>query len=399
MTVDPTEINYYDLLMEMDQLQGKRIIVFHICSLGQVQFIAPIWRDIIQRQLPWSLYLACDYDIRGRVIDLDIPASRCMTAQVAQKLERTELFLETEIYGRGPQKARKIFIGHGQPNKWTNWSDENLLSFEHYFLYGELERSMFDVIRAKQPDSTRHIRLHNIGYPKLDDQLSGKYDRKAVLERLGLDPGRKTLIYAPAWDPGGALRSYGPIIPQLLLDAGDINVIVKLHPASLEKPDAPTYQFYTGGHDWVDIFSTLNSNPRFRYVDEYLVNPLLFAADLMVTDFSGVALEFMTLDRPVIYLHCPEFYEKTLVEWGNDPAVSLHDERFNAGRDAGLVVMEPEQLGDAVRRSLAAPEEFANKRHCLMEKFIYNPGHGSAATVEAMAGLLDELSTSVQRNH
>lgn len=390
MTIDRTEISYLDLMMEIDQLESKRVIVFHISSLGQLQFIAPIWREIIQQKLPWSLYLACDYDVKGRIAGLEIPATRCMTSEIARELERTELFLETEIYGRGPKSAMKIFIGHGQPNKWTNWSDENLLAFDHYFLYGELERSMFNVIKSKQPKSTRHIRLHNIGYPKLDDQMNGRYDGKQILECLGLEPSRKTIIYAPAWDPGGALRSYGPIVPQILLDAGDFNVIVKLHPASLELPDAPTYQFYTGGFDWAAVFSVLEANPRFRYVNEHLINPLLFAADLMVTDFSGVALEFMTLDRPVIYLHCPDFYEKTLIEWGNDPMVSLYDERFNAGRDAGLVVMKPEQLGDAVLRSLALPEECAVKRQQLMKKFIYNPGRGSVATVEAMAGLLNE---------
>jgi CDP-glycerol glycerophosphotransferase (TagB/SpsB family) len=243
---------------------------------------------------------------------------------------------------------------------------------------------------AEKPDSTCHIRLHNIGYPKLDDQISGHYDRRDVLEKAGLDPSRKTIIYAPAWDPGGALRTWGPVIPQLLLEAGDVNVMVKLHPASLEPPDSPNYQMLSGGIVWPEVFKALEANPRFRYIDAPLVNPLLAAADIMVTDFSGVALEFMTLDRPVIYLHCPEFYEKTLVDWGNDPAVSLHDERFNAGRNAGLVIMHPEELATAVQRSLAVPDEFADKRHRLMEKFIYNPGRGSSATVEAMTRLLDD---------
>jgi hypothetical protein len=73
MAIDRTEISYLDMMMEMDQMQGKRIVMFHLCSLGQVQFIAPIWREILRQQLPWSLFLACDYDIRGRVPELNIP--------------------------------------------------------------------------------------------------------------------------------------------------------------------------------------------------------------------------------------------------------------------------------------------------------------------------------------
>jgi CDP-glycerol glycerophosphotransferase (TagB/SpsB family) len=312
-----------------------------------------------------------------------------MTSRAAEAMVHTDVFLQTEIYGRGPSNALRIFIGHGQPNKWTNWSEENLKAFDLYFLYGELERSMFEVIMESRPESTRHIKLFNIGYPKLDDQIQGKYSREEVLESIGLDPKRKTVIYAPAWDPGGALRTLGVLVPQLLLKTADINVITKLHPASLEPSYSPNYAFYTGGVDWLSAFQALEANPRFKYVHDFLINPLLFASDAMVTDFSGVALEFMTLDRPVVYLHCPQFYQKTLVEWGNDPEVSLNDERFNAGRNAGIVVHRPEELVDAVRRCLTNPGEHCEKRRRLVSKFLYNPGFGSRATVDKIMELLD----------
>ena len=374
--------------METDTSLGRRIIVFHVCSLGQIQFISPIIREMRRRNLPHALYVACEYDIRGMEHGLDIPQTNFMVAEVAREMEFVDIFLQTEIYARGPEQALRIFIGHGQPNKWTAWSDADLKAFNCYFLYGELERSMFEVIMRDKPSATKHISLFDIGYPKLDDQINGCYDRTSILEQLGLDPRKKTVIYAPAWDPGGALRTYGLLIPQLLLEAGDINVITKLHPASLEPAGSPFFEFYTGGVDWRTAFSRLNENPRFAYVNTFLVNPLLVASDVMVTDFSGVALEFMTLDKPVIYQHCPEFYEKTLVEWGNDPMVSLHDERFNAGRNAGLVVEQPSMLADAVRRSIDAPHECGSLRRQLMAKFLYNPGKASSATVDKIEELL-----------
>ncbi len=389
MKIDQTEINRINLQMEKDKIQGNRVVIFHICSLGQIQFIAPIHQEMLRRNLSVSCWLSCDYRLKEKAEGLDIPFSRYLTGSIAERMLHADIFLQTEIYGRGPRNALRIFIGHGQPNKWTNWSEENLKAFDLYFLYGELERSMFEVIMQSQPESTRHIKLFNIGYPKLDDQIQGKYNREEVLEKLGLDPRRKTVIYAPAWDPGGALRTLGTLVPQLLLKSGEINVIVKLHPASLEPPYSPTYQFYTGGVDWLSVFSALEVNPRFKYVNDYLINPLLAASDLLVTDFSGAALEFMCLDRPVVYIHCPEFYEKTLVQWGNDPDVSLHDERFNAGRNAGLVAYRPEKLLSAVRRSLADPTELSDRRRRLVSKFIYNPGYGSRATVDKVLELLD----------
>ena len=389
MKTDPTEISYIRLQMEIEKSLGRRIIVFHICSLGQIQFIAPIHREILRRKLPFACFLACDYDIRSHTVGMDISPSRFMTTATAQQMELTDIFLQAEIWARGPEHAFRIFVGHGQPNKWTYWSNDNLKSFDFYFLYGELERSMFQVIMQSNVESTKHIKLFNIGYPKLDDQIQGKFDRETILRELNLDPAKKTVIYAPAWDPGGSLRTLGTGVVAKLLEIADINIIAKLHPASLEPPDSPSFEFYTGGVNWLEEFRKLESNPRFRYVNEYLINSLLFASDLMVTDFSGVALEFMTLDRPVIYLDCPEFYEKTLVGWGNDPEVSKNDERFNAGRNTGLLARDLGELPGQVKRALNDPAELSQQRKRLVDRFLYNPGRGSAASVDALEQILD----------
>lgn len=389
MTFDPTEISYLNLLMEMDKQQGMRVIIFHICSRGQVQFIAPIHQEMLRRKIPASCWLASDYPLYEQVEGLDIPLSRFMTTQVAEQMIHADIFLETEIYGRSPKNALSVFVGHGQPNKWTNWSEENLRAFDLYFLYGELERSMFEVIMQSRPESTGHIKLFNIGYPKLDDQLQGRFDRDKILQELGLAPKLKTIIYAPAWDPGGSLRSLGTAVAAKMLEVENVNVIAKLHPASLEPVYSPQFDFFTGGVDWLREFRKLETNPRFRYVNDYLVNPLLFASDVMVTDFSGVALEFMTLDRPVIYIDCPEFYEKTLVEWGNDPEVSKNDERFNAGRNTGILVKDITELPAQISRALKNPMELSEQRQRLSKRFLYNPGFGSKAAVDAILQVLD----------
>lgn len=389
MSSQQAEIDRFNHMMMADKLEGNRVIVFHICSLGQIQFIAPIHQELVKRKTPASCWLACEYPLDKEIEALGIPFSHYMTSLVAEQMVHADLFLQTEIWGRGPRHALRVFVGHGQPNKWTNWSDENLQAFDLYFLYGDLERSMFEVIMQSKPESSRHIRLLNIGYPKLDDQMQGNYQRAAVLKELGLDPERKTVIYAPAWDPGGALRTLGTSVIGKILEIPDINVIAKLHPASLEPSYSPQHLFYTGGVDWSQEFSKLESNPRFRYVNDYLINPMLFASDLLVTDFSGVALEFMVLDRPVIYIDCPEFYEKTLVTWGNDPEVSKNDERFNAGRNTGIIVRSIAELPAQTARALGNPLEFSPLRKRLSDRFLYNPGNGSKAAVDAMLQILD----------
>lgn len=376
--------------MLLDRVKGKKIIVFHISSPGQIQFISPVYNELKKRNINISYYLACDYPIKNEIDGMNIPLSHCISGKITKCFFLTDIFLQTEIYGRGPKNAKRVFVGHGQPNKWTNWSEENVKAFDYYFLYGELERWMFEVIMKDRPDSTKHIKMMNIGYPKLDAQIQGLYDRVKVLEDLGLDPNLKTVIYAPAWDPGGSLRTLGTKVAEKLLEIEKINLLVKLHPVSMEPANSLHYDFYTGGINWQKEFSVFTDRSNFRFVSEYLINPILSASDVMVTDFSGVALEFMTLDRPVIYIDCPEFYNKILREWGNDPEVSKNDDRFNAGRNAGIVVNDLEELKKAVRQSISNPEELSVKRKALMKSFLYNPGKASVAAADAIADLLND---------
>jgi hypothetical protein len=198
------------------------------------------------------------------------------------------------------------------------------------------------------------------------------------------------VLYAPAWDPGGSLRSFGDKVIEQLLSIGDANVVVKLHPVSHTPVSSPSYEFYTGGVDWTRRFRIYEANPLFRHVTAYQVDPLLVAADLLVTDFSSVALEFIGLDKPVIYLDCPEYFEKTLKLPGyeSDPEYVKTNPRANAGRHVGVVVEHVEGLASAAREALADPAVNSAKRRELAGTLLYNPGRGAEAAAREILRML-----------
>jgi hypothetical protein len=378
-------------LIDKERSTGKQIVYFHISSPGQMQFSLPIYRELLQRDCPVSCYLTTDYQMPDVEQAFGLCDEKCILAEFVTQLKGVDLFLQPEIHGRGPKDATRVMIGHGQPNKHTNWAEENLRAFDVYFLYGPLLREMFEQICEEKPEATKHIRLLNTGYPKLDEQITGKIDQKSVLEKLGLPTSNRTVIYAPAWDPGGSLREFGMDVVETLLDLPDTNLLVKLHPVSLEPVNSQHFEFYTGGVEWEKVFKKLESeHPNFRYINEWVINPYLVASDLMVTDFSGVALEYMTLDRPVIYLECPKFYQETLVTWKNDPHLAKTDDRFNAGRNYGTVANHVNELAELVKKELASPCEKSQLRSEFIKKFLYNPGNASKKTVDAIIELLEE---------
>jgi len=373
-------ITHVPLLLSMHQnkKKGKTVVCYQILSAGQLQYILPIHNVLLNKHSErFSFYVSMDYPMQDKLTELDLPEEKFFPSKIAKYLTNIDIFLEPEIHSRGPKQAIKIFSGHGQANKLSNWADENLRAFDIYFLHGPLEREMFEVVKASRPEATKHIELVDIGYPKLDALINGTYDRSAILKKLSFEPKNKTIIYAPAWDPGGSLRTYGIKVIQTLLSIPNVNILVKLHPASMEPKNSPHYEFYTGGIDWEEEFSHFNDNSRFKFIKDYLINPYLHVSDLMVNDFSGVGLEFMVLNRPVIYIDCPEYFEKVLPSWNCDANLAKNDDRFNGGRNAGTVVYNLDMLKQAVIFELSEPNINSSKREALSQKLMFNPGRGA----------------------
>ena len=373
--------------MAGDRLRGKKIVIIFVEELGFIQFIRPIFDELrAQAGDKISYYLATEYAERDdHLAAFGVPRSKRFHPRLARAFYLADVFLSASVYGKGPRTARRVNISHNQPTKFEAYPREYVMNYDVHFLTGPLHREQYEHMFEKHGlDTSNDYRLIDVGYPKSDALLQGKYDRAEVLRGLGLDPNRKTVLYAPAWDPGGSLREFGDeVIEQLL--ALEANVIVKLHPVSHTPPSSASYEFYTGGVNWVERFRKYESNQIFRHVAAFEVDPLLVAADLLVTDFSSVALEFVGLDRPIIYLDCPVYFEKTLKMPGyeTDPEYVKTNPRANAGRHVGIVVDNVNQLSAAAADALANPIERSNLRRELAKQLLYNPGKaGKVAATE-----------------
>jgi len=378
--------------MARDKASGRKIIIVFVEELGFIQFLLPVVEELKRRRgASISWYLATDHVTHGDELAVfNVPAQRQFPPRLARALLLADVFLSASVYGKGPPTSLRINISHNQPTKFEAYPKEHLVNYDVHFLTGPLHREQYEHMFELHGMDLSRVKLINVGYPKSDALLQGRHDRRHVLEQLGLDPARKTVLYAPAWDAGGSLRSFGEEVIEQLLSLTDVNVVVKLHPISYTDSSSPNFEWYAGGVDWVERFRRFESNPRFRHVTSFQVDPLLVASDLLVTDFSSVALEFMVLDKPVIYLDCPEYFEKTLKHpaYNSDPDYVRNDPKANAGRHAGVVVEHVRDLAAAARRYLAEPELDSDKRRKLASTLLYNPGRGAEAAATSILHLL-----------
>jgi len=246
-----------------------------------------------------------------------------------------------------------------------------------------LQERMFEAFRSSSP-KFRRLWSRRIGLIKSDQLLNGGFDRTNVLADLALDPRLPTVLFAPTWEAGAALRTQGQEICQRLAQES-WNTIVKLHPMSYFPS---TEVFATGGVDWKDAFTSLESD-RFRHSPRADVSPLLAAADVLVTDISSVAFEAILVDKPVVFIDCPEFMSKNVREmYGISEAEARNDLRYNCGREAGEVARSLDELIDAIQNAIDDPEKLAAKRGEVREQLVFNPGQAATNAADAFAELL-----------
>src|SRR5262249_8927923 len=126
---------------------------------------------------------------------------------------------------------------------------------------------------------------------------------------------------------------------------------------------------------------------RVRLWRGFDVIPLLAGADVLVSDLSSVANEFLLRDRPIVYLavenHDRKIRNSAARRFGSDDP-----EGRGWGREAGEVAADPTAARRAVERALADPAARSLVRRDRARAMFYNPGCATAVAVGESLRLL-----------
>ena len=264
----------------------------------------------------------------------------------------------------------RIQVFHGVGGKYGfDAPTTSMRAWDRLFFVNE--RRLRNFIRAGAIDAdSPAIRL--IGYPKLDALVNGTYHRTAILESLGLDPARRTILYAPTWSPASSLNAMGVALVRRLLDTGD-NVIVKLHDRSRD-----VRGFYSGGVDWVAALQPVLKGRAGVLAPGHDIIPYLVAADLMITDHSSAGFEFLLRDRPIVRIHRPDLIREA----------NIHPDYVALLASVSESVIGVDDAVAAVDRGLASPDALRETRRAVAADIFYRPG---GATARAIRGLYEAI--------
>lgn len=269
------------------------------------------------------------------------------------------------------RETARIQVFHGVGGKYGfDAPDRSMREWHRLFFVNERRLRNFIARDAVDADSPA-IRL--VGMPKVDCLVDDTFHRDHVLQALGLDPAKPTVLYAPTWSPASSLNDMGVE----LLDALGrlpVNVIMKLHDRSRDLRER-----YSGGVDWAAKLQPLLVRGQGALAPGHDISPYLVAADLMITDHSSAGFEFLLRDKPLVRIHRPQLIELANVH--PDYVALLTTVSRSVDDLAGAVA--------AVEQGLADPGAQSAERRRVAADLFYKPGGATARSVGELYNVLE----------
>jgi YidC/Oxa1 family membrane protein insertase len=259
-----------------------------------------------------------------------------------------------------------------------------------HMIYRKGAFDAFDTILCTGPHHEREIRATEQVYglkPKnLVPHGYGRLDTMLEAPRAGSRPGRGRpesvhVLVAPSWGPHGLLETRGVEFCRVLLAAG-LRVTVRPHPMTRRKwPECiRDIEGAFGGHDRLTLETGVASFES------------LESADVMISDWSGAALEFaFAYDKPVLFVDVPRKVNNPEYERiGCEPLeVSIREQ---IGR-----VIPPACLADLpmhLQELMRDAEGMRGRIQRVRAEAVYNVGESGRAGASAIVEMADEVRST-----
>jgi CDP-glycerol glycerophosphotransferase (TagB/SpsB family) len=274
-------------------------------------------------------------------------------------------------------RAKKIQLWHGVPLKKMGLLVPSVAK-RHDSLLGRFSNAIrgknypYDLFVSTSEYFTENIfkkteivkMFIDAGYPRNDIFFKEQLDE---LDLLGADSeslhkidefrknGFKSVLYAPTWDDpmGNAVKSG-------FLDLAKLSEFAKKQ----------RLLFVFKFHPSVDCVEEFGLFDNIIYYDNTKdIQPLLRATDILVTDYSSVYIDYLLLDRPVVFFAYN--YEKYVESRG-----FIFDYKTMS---PGPICYLQDQLQEAIANlAIGRADEFANKR-AEMKKFAFKYEDGKSS--------------------
>lgn len=354
----------------------RRRILINAGLPMEFSMIAPIYRRLSQDRRVEFFFTSSVHPENIPSIFAEAGNAIRIISPARAALMKFDAYLAADfIWAKLPRGSKRIQTFHGVAGKYGNVydrPDQSVREWDRLFFINRRRLNNFISAGAIDADSPA---ICLIGMPKTDCLVDGSLQRDDLLRLLGIDPYRRTVLYAPTWTPYASLNTMGEELTEQLGRAGYC-VIVKLHDNSRD-----TDPRNSGGVNWVERLTPILQKHDGHLAARGTIAPYLVAADVMITDHSSAGFEYLLLDRPLIRIEMPELIART----------NIHPDYVDLLVKASTTVRNPTDTVSAVESAYADPARLSNQRKAVAEELFYKPG---TATSRAITELYKAIELS-----
>ncbi len=247
-----------------------------------------------------------------------------------------------------------------------------------YIIFAEGEQSL---LALNVSGSIGNSEVFKVGYPKMDPYfIDGTYNRNDILISLGLDPAKPVVLFAPTYKP----TCLYDLKDEIFEATKEYNLIIKLHHYAWMGKYAPHRQ-HTIFEDRIHQYPHAKIIPK----DDYNILPLLFAADILVSEASGAITEFLATGKTGIIYNLDQ---KSLKHSDGEALLGFDNREYL--KDSFVHINNSMELKAGIDRALYPTIEMKNAQKIDRDKIFYKlDGKASNRVKQTVEVLLSERSS------
>jgi hypothetical protein len=251
---------------------------------------------------------------------------------------------------------------------------DNENSFDHYeSLFCAGPHQVKEIRRREELKGMPAKHLFDYGHPRLEEVIT---EGKGYQQQQS--PGEPaTVLIAPTWGENSIFNSCGKELIGVLLDAG-YRVIMRPHYQSKRQTPGVI----------AAVRDAFLDRENFEYIDRMGETDSVMRSDVLVTDWSAMALEYsMGLEKPVLFVDVPRRIRNP--NWRDLEIEPVE----NTIRNQVGEIVSPGSLQDApeaIERLIGNPDRFRKQVQELRNSMVFRLGHSIPDGAVEIARLADE---------
>lgn len=260
-----------------------------------------------------------------------------------------------------------IYIPHGLDSLNLTMRNASMNNYDTVFVTGKFQEE--EALKINEMDNLNNRKIFKWGYSLLDDMIEN-YEPSNSKKKT------KKILIAPSWQKDN--------IVDLMLD----EILCKLKGKGYEVIVRPHPQQVRHMKEKFEKLNDLYKNDNIIIQTDFSKNDTVFNADLLITDWSGIAYEYaFTTKKPVLFVNTPmkimnQEYEKTGIEPFNIWT------REVIGKT--IEINEINKIDTMIKKIFNENDKFHKRIEELLKDSVYNLGNSSQIGAEYIINCIVE---------